>query len=64
MRDPERIKPMLELIELAWKEKPDLRLCQLLAVAANRAGWSHDDLFHLEDDKLKKGLNKMAQETE
>ena len=38
---------------------PELRLCQLLSIAANKAGWDQDDLFYLEDETLFRGLMNM-----
>lgn len=38
---------------------PQLRLGQLLSIAASRGGWESDDLFYVPDDTLSKGLMKM-----
>lgn len=46
-RNPDRIKPMLEKIEEAWKMYPDLRLGQLLIDCAKK-----NDVFSIEDDKM------------
>jgi len=46
MRNPNRIKPLLKLIETIWTAYPDLRLTQLLSNAVG------DSVYHLEDDKL------------
>lgn len=59
MRDPERIKPLLKLIEDIWTTEPDLRLCQLLWNATTRISFSSDDLFNLEDDDLFIGLKRL-----
>ena len=56
MRDPKRIKPLLKLIEEMWKKYPDLRLTQLMSVAANKYGWKGNDLFYFEDDNLTQGI--------
>ena len=61
MRNPKRIKPMLDLIESIWKESPDLRLCQLLSHGARYAEWTQDDLFGLEDEDLAEGLKKFKE---
>lgn len=44
MRNPERIDKILEIIGKIWKQKPDLRLCQIICNAIN------DGLFYIEDD--------------
>jgi uncharacterized protein YihD (DUF1040 family) len=56
MRDPERIKLILELIENIWEQKPDLRLCQILHGASTYISFDSDDLFYLEDEDLIEGL--------
>lgn len=53
MRDPNRIKPMLEKLEEAWRLYPDMRLGQLVIVCA-----ASNNLFGLEDDILYKRLQK------
>lgn len=52
MRDPKRIKPLLDLIESVWKNYPDLRLCQLLS---NQFP-STNDLYYVEDDEIEKAF--------
>lgn len=52
MRDPKRIKRILNLIEEIWTEAPDLRLCQLIGNVAPY------DNYHVEDDDLAKRLVK------
>ncbi len=52
MRDPERIKPMLELIEEIWNNHPDLRLTQLIMNALNITR----DPYYIEDEHLDKAL--------
>lgn len=49
MRDPNRIKTILEKIGNAWRCAPDLRLGQLLmnAVESNEV-----DLYYIEDEAL------------
>lgn len=47
MRDPKRIKPVLERIEKIWIENPDYRLGQLIMVIA-RTGEHNPKLFNLE----------------
>jgi Protein of unknown function (DUF1040). len=53
MRDPNRIRPTLELVQRIWEKHPDLRLLQLLLNTlpfADKAG------YNLEDDELVKRL--------
>ena len=57
MRNPKRIELILEEIKKAWQKNPDIRLCQLLSnVAREHCNWENDDLFHLDDYELFKGL--------
>jgi uncharacterized protein YihD (DUF1040 family) len=59
MRDPERIKPLLELLEQVWRREPDLRLSQLVTIAAVRGGWNNAaDIFSAEDDVVESGLRE------
>lgn len=51
MRNPERIKDILLLIEKIWTKNPDLRLCQLIGNCLP-AG----DHYYVEDEILKKLL--------
>ena len=53
MRDPERIKRILELIEKIWTTSPDLRLTQLIMNALEM----NFDPYYVEDDKLEEALN-------
>lgn len=53
---------LMNLIKAYHSCHPELRLCQLLYIAANKAGWSNDDLFYCPDDKLSDGLVKMLHE--
>jgi uncharacterized protein YihD (DUF1040 family) len=50
MRDPKRIKRILELIQNIWEQHPDLRLCQLIGNVFP------GDNYHIEDDDLEKQL--------
>ena len=52
MRDPKRIDELLAEVSRVWKQYPDMRLGQLLIVAANE----EHDIFNVEDDKMLKGL--------
>ncbi len=51
MRNPDRIEPLLELLEQRWKDSPDLRLGQLLHALAEE-----DDIFYYEDTELAAAL--------
>lgn len=51
MRDPSRIKKILNLIETIWQDAPDLRLCQLIGNF-----FPPDDLYFKEDSVLEKKL--------
>ncbi|WP_312351718.1 hypothetical protein [Empedobacter sp.] len=57
MRDPKRIKPLLEKIEKIWMENPDFRLGQLIMVIA-RTGEHNPKLFYLEESELLKKLDE------
>ena len=51
MRDPNRIEPTLKVIAEVWKKYPDLRLGQIIVIAASKAV-PNGDPFMMEDDKL------------
>lgn len=53
MRDPYRIRRILNKIETAWSVAPDLRLNQFLAAIA----YDVPDLFYLEDDVFESKLD-------
>lgn len=57
MRDPKRIKPLLEKIEKIWMENPDFRLGQLIMVIAG-TGEHNPKLFNLEESELLKKLDE------
>jgi len=52
MRDPKRIKRILELVEKIWKENPDLRLTQLIMNVLSM----NADPYYIEDDRLEREL--------
>jgi uncharacterized protein YihD (DUF1040 family) len=56
MRDPNRIKPLLDALRIYWEMHPDLRLCQMLSNIATIGGWSDKDLYYLEDKDLMEHL--------
>lgn len=62
MRDPDRIEPMLTLVEQIWHQEPDLRLAQLITIAAVRGGWKNSDVFSAEDDIVRTGLTEWLSE--
>jgi len=63
MRDSRRIIPMLRLVQSIWTNDPDLRLGQLITIAANLSGTGHySDVFYLEDTRLEEGLREMDRE--
>ena len=59
MRDPDRIDGVLETVRSLWEPDPDLRLGQLVVIAANLAGRQVicPEIFSLEDDELVAGLD-------
>jgi len=56
MRDPNRIKPLLEEIEKAWDQVPDWRFGQLIV---NVLGI---DPFYIEDDKILERFKELNKE--
>ena len=54
MRDPKRIKPMLDMVRTTWRRNPDVRLGQLLMNCEEG-----DDLYFIEDAELFRRLDKM-----
>lgn len=59
MRDPNRIPIILEKLEKAWTNAPDLRLCQLIAILL--PGPEARDIFNIEDDRINAALDKELQ---
>lgn len=53
MRDPKRIRPLLNELAILWEKNPDLRLGQLLYSLS-----VDTDVFYMEDDVL---LQKIRQ---
>ena len=60
MRDPKRIKRILEMIEKRWNETPDQRFTQLLI---NLGLMEDGSKWHYEDDELEKGLKEYISKT-
>ena len=52
---------MLALLAEAWKARPDLRLGQIVSIAAykGRRGPDDYDPFYVEDDAMADGLRKL-----
>jgi len=57
MRDPKRIKRILNLIKTAWNRVPDWRLGQLISNISKQ-----NDPFYFEDDKLEEELKRIIKE--
>lgn len=38
------------------QRNPELRVCQIMSIAAHMAGWENDDLFYCPDSTILKGL--------
>lgn len=55
MRDARRISEVLDSLRQVWEQHPDLRLGQLLVIAA-RPKEPCPELFHIEDQALLAGL--------
>lgn len=56
MRDPNRIPWLINKLFILWREHPDLRLGQIIHIAAGNAGHY---VFGIEDDKLEDGLEDL-----
>ena len=54
MRDPKRIRPLLDRLEAVWTQYPDIRLGQMVVVA------SPADVFSVEDDRLIVRIEQLA----
>lgn len=62
MRDPKRINETLEKLRVLWELNPDLRLIQLITLAAaNGSGdpffWEEDKWNELIQDQILESLN-------
>ncbi len=63
MRDPNRIDGILTVLTLAWKKHPDMRLTQVMTMAADAGGWmNRNDPYYCEDEVVKRGLEALASE--
>ncbi len=61
-RDPNRIDGMLAALKFAWQKHPDMRLTQMMAMAAHLGGWTSTDPFYCEDEMMKRGLEVLGSE--
>lgn len=61
MRDPERIKEIIPLLQSAWEMAPDLRLGQLLCILSVKANTNMDP-FYMEDDELLIGIQRFNEQ--
>jgi len=55
MRDPARIDNLLAVLRRVWERDPDLRLGQLVVIAA-KPNQPAPEVFYVEDDELLNGL--------
>lgn len=53
MRDPRRIRPLLQMLGDLWERMPDMRLGQLLYFLQNA---EDDDPYYTEDDAIEHRL--------
>lgn len=67
MRDPKRIKRILELMEILWLRVPDWRLGQLISNAGSITKdrrLTETEIFYMEDDKWEEYLKTTISELE
>jgi hypothetical protein len=57
MRDPDRIEVMLDKLREVWLTDPDLRLGQIIVIST-KPNNPCPEVFHVEDNKLLKGLDE------
>lgn len=58
MRDPKRIKRILEQLERIWTKNPDFRFGQLI-MSITKTGEHSPKLFNLEDDEFIKKIGEL-----
>jgi len=58
MRDPKRIRKILDLIERIWKRNPDLRLTQLIQNC-----FGTGDIYYFEDEDLERRLRAVYRDS-
>jgi len=61
-RDPRRIEVVLESLREVWIKSPDLRLGQIVIIAAGQHA-RHGDVFSVEDDLVLEGLRRLLGES-
>lgn len=54
------MKSFVWWLTLVKESHPELRVCQILSIAASKGGWQNSDLFYCPDDVILKGLQQMA----
>lgn len=61
MRDPQRMFPMAQQIMTLWNFYPDMRFFQLMHYIESsvKEMSGKNNLFYMEDDEIKKYLEKM-----
>lgn len=52
MKDPNRIKPILQAIEKVWRENPNWTLGQLIDNVLKQSWCGNFDIFFVEDEDL------------
>lgn len=65
MRDPKRIKRIIEKLEYIWSREPDSRLCQLVYNTAYRTGdvcTDTNDIFYVEDNVFEAVLDELIKQ--
>ena len=49
---------ILNKIRIIKQLRPELRINQIMTIAANKAGWTENDLFYCSDELVEIGLGK------
>lgn len=64
MRDPARIDRVIAKLRAVWERNPDMRLCQTMywLVTEGNSGAVPNDIFHIEDDVIERGLDRLAKD--
>lgn len=64
LREPYRIRPLLQTLEELWKLNPDQRFFQFVANLPFLLGLQHpEDPYFIEDDELLAELNEKLRNT-
>jgi len=61
MRDPKRIKPLLEEIEKIWINNPDFRFGQLVMSIA-KTGENNPKLFNMEEEEFLEKIKELKKQ--